>query len=63
MSWFGRPDREYREELETHIQMEVRENIERGMTPDEARDAANRTFGNALAVRETLSDARPLRFW
>ena len=63
MSWFGRPDREYREELETHIQMEVRENIERGMTPDEARNAANRTFGNALALRETLSDARPLSFW
>jgi predicted permease len=63
MRWFGRRDRDYREELETHIQMEVRENIERGMTPDEARDAANRTFGNALAVRETLSEARPLNFW
>jgi predicted permease len=63
MSWFGRRDRDYREELETHIQMEVRENIERGMAPDEARDAANRTFGNALAVRETLSEARPLNFW
>jgi predicted permease len=60
MSWFGRRDRDYREELETHIQMEVRENIERGMTPDEARDAARRTFGNALAVRETLNEARPL---
>ena len=47
MRWFGRRDRDYREELETHIQMEVRENIERGMTPDEARDAANRTFGKS----------------
>ncbi len=62
MSWLGRRDRDYREELETHIQMEVRENIERGMTPDEARHAANRTFGNALAVRETLSTGSPLYF-
>ncbi|MEZ5394803.1 MAG: permease prefix domain 1-containing protein [Bryobacterales bacterium] len=60
MRWFGRGDRDYREELESHIQMEVEENIERGMTPREARQAANRAFGNALAVRETLSDGRPL---
>ncbi|MEZ5364585.1 MAG: ABC transporter permease [Bryobacterales bacterium] len=63
MRWFGRGDRDYREELESHIQMEVEENIERGMTPREARQAANRAFGNALAVRETLSDGRPLGCW
>jgi predicted permease len=63
MRWFGRPDREYKEELEAHIKMEVRENLERGMSPEAAKDAALRTFGNALAVREGLSDARPLHFW
>jgi predicted permease len=63
MRWFGRPDREYREELEAHISMEVRENIERGMSPDEARQAALRTFGSALFVREKLAGERPLHFW
>src|SRR5215831_11381639 len=63
MRWFGRRDRDYREELETHIEIEVRENLERGMAPDAARQAALRTFGNALAVRERLQEARPFRFW
>jgi predicted permease len=63
MRWFGRRDRDYREELETHIQMEIRENLDRGMAPGEARQAALRTFGNALAVRETLGEERPFHFW
>jgi predicted permease len=63
MRWFGRRDRDYREELETHIEMEIRENVERGMAPDAARQAALRTFGNALVVREQLQEARPFRFW
>ncbi|HYL75906.1 MAG TPA: ABC transporter permease [Bryobacteraceae bacterium] len=63
MKWFGRPDREYREELEAHIQIEERENLERGMSPSEARQAALRKFGNALAVRDNLSESRPFHFW
>ncbi len=63
MRWFGRPDRDYREELEAHIEMEVRENLERGMSPDQARQGALRTFGNALAVRENLASERPMHFW
>ena len=63
MKWFGRGDREYREELEAHLEIEVRENLDRGMSPHEARQAALRTFGNALAVRQQLAEARPLHFW
>jgi predicted permease len=63
MRWFGRPDRDYREELEAHIAMEERENLDRGMSPDDARQAASRSFGSALAVREKLADDRPLHFW
>jgi hypothetical protein len=63
MRWFGRRDRDYREELDTHIQMEVQENLERGMAPGEARRAALLTFGSALAVRDRLSEGRPLHFW
>jgi predicted permease len=63
MRWFGRRDRDYREEMETHIEIEVRENLELGMAPGAAREAALRTFGNALAVRERLQEARPLHWW
>ena len=63
MKWFSRGDREYREELEAHLEIEVRENLDRGMSPHEARQAALRTFGNALAVRQQLAEARPLHFW
>jgi predicted permease len=63
MKWFGRGDRDYREELDAHLEMEVRENLDRGMSPHEARQAALRTFGNALAVRQKLAEARPLHFW
>ena len=62
MRWFGRPDREYAEEIEEHIAIETRENISRGMSPEDARLAARRTFGNPLAVREQLGSARPLHW-
>jgi len=35
-----------------HIERETRDNIERGMTPEEARDAALRKFGSMTRVRE-----------
>jgi predicted permease len=62
MRWLGRPDREYLEEMEEHIAIETRENIDRGMTPEDARLAARRAFGNPLAVREQLGSARPLHW-
>src|SRR5258708_35028515 len=50
---------EYEEEIREHIEMEVRDNIERGMAPDEARRAANRTFGNTGVVRQKLREGGP----
>ena len=38
---------DYAEEIREHIEIETRENIERGMPPEEARRAAIRTFGNS----------------
>ena len=43
-------DREMRE----HIDEDVREHIARGMTPDEARRAALRKFGNPGRVKEDV---------
>jgi putative ABC transport system permease protein len=43
-------DRDIRE----HIEMETQDNIERGMTPEEARYAATRKFGNVTRVKEEV---------
>ena len=56
-SWLGgRSDAEIDEEIETHLQMAIRERIERGEEPREARRRALLEFGNAtLAKEETRS--------
>ncbi len=41
------------EDLREHIARETRDNIERGMSPEEARYAAMRKFGNVTRVEET----------
>jgi predicted permease len=51
-----RREDEYDEELSEHIEMETRENMERGMPPEEARRAALRTFGNPGVVRQQLRE-------
>lgn len=40
------------QDIREHLAMEARENIERGMSPEEARYAAARKFGNILRVKE-----------
>ena len=40
------------DEIRDHIERETHENIERGMTPEEARAAAVRKFGNVARVME-----------
>ena len=40
------------QEFETHIEIETLENIESGMSPDEARQAARKKFGNVLLATE-----------
>ena len=49
----SRRDRdEIERDIREHLEMETRENIERGMSPGEARAAALRKFGNPLRVAE-----------
>ena len=53
-AWRRRPRADdIAEEIETHVAMATRDYIARGMTPDQARAAATREFGNVLLVRET----------
>ena len=40
------------QEFETHLEIETRENIEAGMSPEEARLAARKKFGNVLLAAE-----------
>ena len=45
------------EEIRSHVEMETESFAERGMTPEAARAAAHRHFGNTTAVVESAHDA------
>jgi putative ABC transport system permease protein len=47
-------DEERARELETYLQIEIDENIARGMTAEEARYAARRKLGNPTMIREEI---------
>ena len=53
-----RSDDEYREEIAGHIELETRANVERGMSPDEARRRAHVAFGSVAGVRQELHEGR-----
>lgn len=47
-------DAECAHEFESHLAFEIEENEARGMTPEAARTAAHRKFGNKTAIKETV---------
>jgi len=53
-----RKDRELQEELESHIQMHMEDNIRSGMTPAEARRQAMIKFGGIEATEEAYREQR-----
>ncbi|MEO8026818.1 MAG: ABC transporter permease [Bryobacteraceae bacterium] len=55
-------DEERRRELEAHIENETQENLARGMSPADARAAANRLLGNATQIREDIYHMNTLQF-
>src|ERR1700733_3911329 len=66
MAWFdrlknllcgGRLNAEIDEELEYHLQSLVRDNLERGMPPERARQDAARRFGSRRQARDETRDA------
>ena len=44
------------QDIREHIEMETQDNIARGMSPEEARYAAVRKFGNVTRVRENARE-------
>ncbi|HEY6402417.1 MAG TPA: ABC transporter permease, partial [Blastocatellia bacterium] len=53
-----RIDREMEDELRFHLLMRTRENIERGMRPDEAEREARRRFGNVGHIKDLGRDIK-----
>ncbi len=43
---------ELREEIESHLECEIQENLSNGMTAEQARQAAGRHFGNTTLIHE-----------
>ncbi|HEY6401539.1 MAG TPA: permease prefix domain 1-containing protein, partial [Blastocatellia bacterium] len=44
------------EEIRSHLEMQIEENVRQGMTPEEARQAALRKFGGVGHVKEVYRD-------
>jgi predicted permease len=53
-------DQEFDAEVQAHLEMLIEENISRGMTPAEARQAALRSMGNVTRVKEGHRESRGL---
>ncbi|MDT7604748.1 MAG: putative transport system permease protein [Acidobacteriota bacterium] len=51
-------ERELDEELRFHIRMREEENVRRGMSRDEARRAARRSFGSLTRIKEACRDVK-----
>src|SRR4030095_4432596 len=54
-----RQDRELDEEINAHLDQEIRDNLDRGLTLDQARSAALRRFGNRSQVMERVREGDP----
>jgi predicted permease len=56
----ARLERELREELATHLEMHIADNVRAGMTPQEAQRVALLKLGGVLHTKETVRDGRGL---
>ena len=58
----GRQDDDFGEEVRAHLDLEADQLIEEGMSPDAAKAAARRSFGNVTQVRERFYESSR-RMW
>src|SRR5499427_2465474 len=54
----NRVEQEMDDEMRFHLLMRTRENIERGMRPDEAEREARRRFGNVGRIKDLARDIK-----
>ena len=55
-------EKDLRDELDFHLEMQERDNVSNGMTPGDARHAALRSFGGLEQVKEEYRDGRSIPF-
>jgi predicted permease len=55
--WRRRTDADFSSELRAHIDLETDRLIEQGLTPEDARAAAHRTFGNVARAQERFHES------
>src|SRR6266487_324829 len=55
-----RKDRELEDEIESHVQMHIEDNLRLGMTPEEARRQAMIKLGGIESTKEAYRDQRSL---
>jgi putative ABC transport system permease protein len=49
-------ERDLEDEIRSHLEMQIEENVRQGMTSEEARQAASRKFGGVIQVKEAYRD-------
>jgi len=57
----SKADQELRDELQDHLERQIQENIDAGMTPDEARLSALRALGGSAQIEEQCREQRRVR--
>lgn len=62
MTWFRRNQRDFEDEIQSHLALETDRLIAEGMPPDAARLAARKRFGNVGRVQERYHDASRTRW-
>src|SRR5499427_8818925 len=63
MFWRKRNTSDFRDEIASHLQMETERLREQGLTEDDARAAARRTFGNVTQAQERFYESRRWLWW
>ena len=58
-----RSDADFQSEVEAHIELETERMREEGLSEEEARAAARRSFGNTTRVQEQFYESRRARWW
>ncbi|MBV8829513.1 MAG: ABC transporter permease [Acidobacteriaceae bacterium] len=58
----ARWEKERARELESYLEIEAEENLARGMSPDDARQAARRKLGNSTLIGEEIYHMNSIRF-
>src|SRR5215467_7671665 len=63
MFWRKRKTSDFRDEIESHLQMEAARLCEQGLSEEDARAAARRAFGNMTQAQERFYESRRWLWW